>query len=74
MAFLERFKYCESLELVADAKGQPGAVLVPLTEFKRLIGDMEALAVAVKATSQDSISYEEMQAELRRDGVLPPNG
>jgi hypothetical protein len=74
IAFLERFKFCKSLELVADAKGNPSAVLVPLAEFKRLVADMEALSVAATATAQDSISFEEMQAELRRDGVVPPNG
>jgi hypothetical protein len=72
--YAANFPYLADIELVTDTLGKPKAVLLPLDSFGQLMRDYWALAAALKAKDEDMVDWEDALAELRADGILPPQG
>ncbi|MGI8741988.1 MAG: hypothetical protein ACR2NN_05365 [Bryobacteraceae bacterium] len=58
------------LEYVVNAAGEKTAVIVPLNNFHQLLEDIDDLAAVAERREEDTISHDELIAELRADGLL----
>jgi hypothetical protein len=59
------------LQYVTDDKGQKQSVILPIEEFIELVEDIEDLAVIAERRDEPTIPFEQVIAELKRDGLLP---
>jgi hypothetical protein len=60
----------ESLQYLTNESGQKTAVVLPLSDYEKLIEDLEDLAVVAERRDEPTISHEQFKAELKRDGLL----
>ncbi len=59
-----------NLKYITNEKGKRLAVIIPIKEFEELMEDLDDLAVCAERMSEDEISLEELEEELRRDGII----
>ena len=59
------------LQYVMNQAGEKTAVILPITEFKELLEDLEDLAAIAERRAESTISHDEVVAELKRDGLIP---
>ena len=59
---------CE--QYVVDAKGRKTAVLLPLKRYRELMEDLHDLAVVAERRSEEPVSLEQMERQLKEDGLL----
>ena len=59
-----------ALHYLTDQTGQKTAVVLPISEYEKLIEDLEDLAVVAERRDEPTISHEQFKAELKRDGLL----
>jgi len=55
-------------QFVVSAQGKKTSVLLSLKQYQKLLEDLHDLAVIVERHKEESISLEEMQRQLQRDG------
>ena len=60
----------ESLRYLTDENGQKTAVVLPLSNYEKLIEDLDDLAVAAERRDEPTIAHEQFKADLKRDGLL----
>jgi hypothetical protein len=60
----------ESLRYLTNESGEKTAVVLPLSDYEKLIEDLEDLAVVAERRDEPTISHEQFKAELKRDGLL----
>ena len=60
-----------NLKYVTDEKGKKQSVILPIDEFIELIEDIEDLALIAERRDEPTIPFEQVIAELKRDGLLP---
>jgi hypothetical protein len=60
----------QSLQFLTDEHGNKTAVVLPITDYEKLLEDLDDLAAIAERREEPVISHEEIKAELRRDGVL----
>jgi hypothetical protein len=60
-----------STQYVTDDTGKKTAVLLPIEQYERLLEDLEDLAAVAERRNEQTISHEDLVAELKRDGLLP---
>ena len=58
------------LQYLTDERGERTAVVLPISEYERLLEDLEDLAVVAERSEEPSLTHEEFIAELKRDGLL----
>ncbi len=59
----------EPLQYLTNKSGEKTAVVLPLSEYEKLIEDLEDLAVVAERRDEPTISHEQIKAELKRDGA-----
>ena len=59
-----------NLQYVTNQAGEKTAVILPINEFEALLEDLQDLASVAERRNDDSISHDELLAELKRDGVI----
>lgn len=57
-------------QFITDAKGTRTGVLLPLDEYESLLEDLQDLAAVAERRSEERVPFEEVKAQLRRDGLL----
>ncbi|MDQ3396297.1 MAG: hypothetical protein M3511_00775 [Deinococcota bacterium] len=57
-------------EYIVDSQGRKVKVILAVEDYERLLEDLYDLQLAAKARAEESISWEEVKAELERDGLL----
>jgi|ETNmetMinimDraft_30_1059905.scaffolds.fasta_scaffold35931_2 PHD/YefM family antitoxin component YafN of YafNO toxin-antitoxin module len=57
-------------QFVTDAAGQQTAVILPLGEYRKLMEDLDDLAIAAERVDEPTVSHAKVVAELREDGYL----
>lgn len=57
-------------QFVVDAKGKKTGVILSLRKYQKLMEDLHDLAIVAERRSEESISLEEMQRRLRKNGKL----
>ena len=60
----------DNLQYVTNQAGEKTAVILPINEFEELLEDLHDLAVVAERRDDESISHEELLAELKRDGII----
>jgi hypothetical protein len=58
------------VQYVTDDKGKKTGVLMPLSDYERLLEDLSDLAAIADRRDEPSISHEQFVAELKADGRL----
>lgn len=58
------------LQYLTDERGDRTAVVLPISEYEKLLEDLEDLAVVAERRAEPVIRHEDFIAELKRDGIL----
>lgn len=58
-------------EYIVDGRGKKKAVILTIEQYERLLQDIHDLSLIADARSKPSSSLEEVEARLRKDGILP---
>jgi hypothetical protein len=59
----------DALQFLTDDQGQRTAVVLPISEYEKLLEDLEDLAVVAERRGERTILHQDFVAELRRDGI-----
>ncbi len=59
-----------NLQYVTNQSGKKIAVLLPISEFERLLEDLNDLAVIAERRDEETISQTDLIEELKRNGIL----
>lgn len=60
----------DELSYIVDEKGERTAVVLPIGHYEELMEDVHDLAVIAERREEPTISFEELKAKLREDGLL----
>jgi hypothetical protein len=60
----------ETLQYLTDAAGKKTAVVLSITDYEKLLEDLDDLAAIAERREEPTIPHEQLKAELRRDGLL----
>ena len=60
----------DSMQFITDAHGARTAVVLPISDYEKLLEDLDDLAVAAERRDEPRIPHEQFIADLKRDGVL----
>ncbi len=60
----------EKVQYVVDEKGDRTAVILPVTEYEEIMEDLHDLAVIAERREEPTVSFEELKAKLKADGLL----
>jgi len=56
---------------IVNENGKKTAVVMPLSDYRRLLEDLHDLTVVAERREEPTISLDEMKRRLRADGLLP---
>ena len=60
----------EAIQYLTTEDGKKTAVVLPISEYEKLLEDLDDLAVVAERRDEPTISHEQLKAELKRDGIL----
>ena len=60
----------ESLQYLTDEHGERTAVVLPISEYEKLLQDLEDLAVLAERRNEPTTPHAQFVSELKRDGIL----
>ena len=60
----------EALQYLTDETGRKTAVVLPITDYEKLLEDLDDLAAIAERREEPTIPHEQFKAELKRDGIL----
>jgi hypothetical protein len=60
----------DPVQFITDEQGERTAVVLPISEYEKLLQDLEDLAVVAERREEPTIPHEQFLAELKRDGLL----
>jgi PHD/YefM family antitoxin component YafN of YafNO toxin-antitoxin module len=55
---------------LVDGRGKRRAIIIPLSEYRRMMEDLHDLAVVAERRNEPAISLEEMRRRLKSRGIL----
>lgn len=58
----------KTLQYLIDEHGDRTAVVLPIGDYEKLLGDLNDLAVVAERRDEPVISHEQFLANLKRDG------
>ena len=58
----------EAIQYLTTEDGKKTAVVLPISEYEKLLEDLDDLAVVAERRDEPTISHEQLKAELKRDG------
>lgn len=59
-----------TLQYLTDDSGQRTAVVLPISDYEKLLEDLEDLAVVAERRDEPVIPHEDFVADLKRDGIV----
>ena len=59
-----------TLQYLTDEHGAKTAVVLPISEYEKLLEDLEDLAVVAERRNEPTIPHQEFIADLKRDGIV----
>jgi len=59
-----------SLQYLTNEHGERTAVVLPITDYEKLLEDLDDLATVAERREEPVIAHEQCLVELKRDGVL----
>jgi hypothetical protein len=60
----------DTLHYLTDDQGRRTAVVLPISDYEKLMEDLEDLAVVAERRDEPTIPHQEFIADLKRDGVI----
>jgi hypothetical protein len=60
----------QTLQYLTDEHGERTAVVLPMTDYEKLLEDLDDLAVVAERREEPVIAHEQFVSELKRDGTL----
>jgi PHD/YefM family antitoxin component YafN of YafNO toxin-antitoxin module len=60
----------DPLQYLTDDQGQRTAVVLPISEYEKLMEDLDDLAVVAERRDEPTIGHQEFIADLKRDGIV----
>jgi len=60
----------DPVQYLTDARGERTAVVLPISDYEKLLEDLEDLAVVAERRDEVTIPHEQFISELKRDGIL----
>jgi PHD/YefM family antitoxin component YafN of YafNO toxin-antitoxin module len=60
----------DTLQYLTDDQGQRTAVVLPISDYEKLMEDLEDLAVIAERRDEPTIGHQEFIADLKRDGII----
>lgn len=61
----------QNLQYLTDEKGKKTAVVLPISDYEKLMEDLDDLAAVADRRDEPTVPHEQFKAELKRDGILP---
>lgn len=61
----------QPIQYITDASGARSGVILSLEQFAGLLEDLADLAILAERRDEETLSHEELLAELKKDGRLP---
>ena len=59
-----------ALQYLTDEHGAKTAVVLPISDYEKLLEDLEDLAVVAERRDEPTIPHEQFVGDLKRDGIL----
>jgi hypothetical protein len=60
----------EALQYLTDKAGKKTAVVLPISDYEKLLEDLEDLAAIAERRGEPTILHEDFKSDLKRDGIL----
>ena len=60
----------EPVKYIIDDRGERTAVVLPISDYEKLLEDLEDLAVVAERRDEPAIPHKQFVSELRRDGII----
>lgn len=60
----------DTLQYLTDDQGQRTAVVLPISDYEKLMEDLQDLAVVAERRDEPAIPHQDFIADLKRDGIL----
>jgi len=60
----------QTLQYLTDERGERTAVVLPISDYEKLLEDLDDLAVVAERRDETVIPHDQFIAELKRDGTL----
>jgi hypothetical protein len=60
----------DTLQYLTDDSGQRTAVVLPISDYEKLLEDLEDLAVVAERRDEPTIPHSQFVADLKRDGIV----
>lgn len=60
----------DPVQFITDNQGERTAVVMQISDYERLLEDLEDLAVVAERRDEPTVPHEQFVAELKRDGLL----
>lgn len=60
----------KALQYLTDERGEKTAVVLALSDYEKLLEDLEDLAVVAERRDEPTIPHAQFVGELKRDGLL----
>lgn len=57
-------------QFITNAKGQKTSIILPLSQYQKLMEDLHDLAIVAERRDEEPINLDEMQHRLEHDGIL----
>ena len=57
-------------QFIIDTKGKKTGVILPLTQYQKLMEDLHDLAVVAERRAEEPVGLDEMKRRLKKDGIL----
>ena len=60
----------QTLQYITDDRGERPAVVLPISDYEKLLEDLDDLAVVAERRDEPVIPHDQFIADLKRDGTL----
>ena len=60
----------QTLQYLTDDRGERTAVVLPISDYEKLLEDLDDLAVVAERRDEPVIPHDQFIADLKRDGTL----
>ena len=60
----------DPVKYITDEGGERTAVVLPISDYEKLLEDLEDLAVVAERRDEPTIPHKQFVSELKRDGLI----
>ncbi len=60
----------DPVKYITDDRGERTAVVLPISDYEKLLEDLDDLAVVAERRDEPTIPHEQFVSELKRDGLV----